>query len=202
MRSIYTTFTYSYRHTCAYTKNFPCLSWLKPSIFPVWIYVIMVYFCSVWCVCWNAAFLCISPRNCSLVTSAVYCTSSSLSVKSEVKSLYFSFNSYWHFYFADCVCVCVHVCTLTVWLWRYCSGYGFASRGCLFPSAICADIGTKAHGKCSPEGSPLLPVCLAARVSQHVIVDQNHGWRERETHTLPFSTATHHFVLSSLVLSL
>lgn len=61
----------------------------------------------------------------------------------------------------------------------------------LIPSAICADAVTKAHGKCSLGGYPLLPMCLEAPVSQHVIVNHNHRGRGRDTCIALFISTSH-----------
>lgn len=84
------------------------------------------------------------------------------------------------------VCVRVRVCVLTVWLLFWMRLHEF-----LIPSAICADAVTKAHGKCSLGGYPLLPMCLEAPVSQHVIVNHNHRGRGRDTCIALFISTSH-----------
>lgn len=86
------------------------------------------------------------------------------------------------------VCVCVYVCVrvLTVWLLFWMRLHEF-----LIPSAICADAVTKAHGKCSLGGYPLLPMCLEAPVSQHVIVNHNHRGGGRDTCIALFISTSH-----------
>lgn len=95
-----------------------------------------------------------------------------------------------HVYFADslgvCACTCVCADCVIVWLLFWMRLHEF-----LIPSAICADAVTKAHGKCSLGGYPLLPMCLEAPVSQHVIVNHNHRGRGRDTCIALFISTSH-----------
>lgn len=83
---------------------------------------------------------------------------------------------------------CVHVCAdcviVLLFLWAEFHEWGL----CLVSSAICADTGTKAHGKCSPGGVPPTPrVWRLQSVNMSLLITITEG--ETEAHTLPFSIA-------------
>lgn len=139
--------------------------------------------CSIWCVCvWHF---------CSYLHFSLFIALQSLKWKPYtlcITALRYSTHS-WLIMFillTHSVCVRVRVCVLTVWLLFWMRLHEF-----LIPSAICADAVTKAHGKCSLGGYPLLPMCLEVPVSQHVIVNHNHRGRGRDTCIALFISTSH-----------